>query len=409
MIKNILVVLAGLLLAWAAWSNAKGNVVMRQRPDLALGSVGLGDYPAARLAETQMARNTAKLTPKTIASMAQNSLRVQPINSPALRLLVSGVARADSGNGNPFALLFLSNRVSRRDVATQLLLVEYYVSREDAGQVIDHYDSAMRVSSDIQPVLFPVLADALQGTNIQQALAPVIKGSPSWLPNFVYFVIGSGKNSANLANAIMVAGGLPKQPILYRNLETQILGALANAKDFEDLRTYYRSLQGADIRVFNTADFSSTSLDTRFLPLTWQTYATPSVSATIENGENSGQKVMNIQVSSGERAIAARKLLFLAPGKLHVSINYEFLDPGSDALATLTLECLNADLPPTIWQMEFRAALGARQAHGVANVPEKCTAQTLSINAAGGSASQGMQMRVDGISLKSIGSDKAIF
>ena len=406
MVNRILVVVIGLSLAWAAWSNAKGNVAIRQKPDMALGSVGLGDYPAARLAETQMIRNPRRFSAQAVVALARDSLRAQPVNSTALRLLVT---LRGSGNGNPVALLFLSNRISRRDVATQMSLAQYYVSQEDAVRVIYHYDSAMRVSSDVEPVLFPVLADALEGTNIQQALAPAIRRGPRWLPNFVYFVIGSGKNIANLANAIMASGGLPKQPTLYRNLETQILGALATSKDFEVLRTYYRSLSGSDVGIFKSADFSTTNTEARFLPLSWQTYATTTVSATMEGSEDPQQKQLNIQVSSGERGIAARKLLFLTPGKALVSISYEFLEPGSDASATLTLDCLNADLTPTIWQMELRAVPGARKAQSVASVPGECSAQNLSINVAGGGASQGMQMRIHGISLRLVGSNPENF
>ena len=261
----------------------------------------------------------------------------------------------------------------------------------------------MRVSSDVEPVLFPILAGALEARNIQLALAPSIRRSPRWLPNFVYFVVGSGKNIGNLANAIMVAGGLPKQPDLYRNLETQILGALANARDFEVLQAYYLSLKGADISVFKSASFSNANTDPRYVPLAWQAYATPSVSTTMEYSGNARQKGMSIQVSSGERAIAASKLLFLASGKTLVSINYEFSEPGSDASTKFTLECLDADLPKTIWQLEIKATPGANKAEGVASVPENCAVQNLTINAAGGTASQGMQMHVVGISLKQSG------
>ena len=260
----------------------------------------------------------------------------------------------------------------------------------------------MRVSLEVEPVLFPILADALEGRNIQLALVPSIRRSPRWLANFVNFVIVSGKNSGNLADAIMVAGGLPKEPELYRTLETQILGTLANAKNFETLQAYYESLNGADKRIYNSTDFSSVNTDARFSPLTWQPFSTTTITSMFDRDAHTPQKQLTIQISGGERANAARKLLFLTPGRKAVAIRYEFIDPGKDASATITIECANSDTIPLIWQMEINAVSGAQTKSSVAVIPEKCPAQYVKINVAGGSASQGMQLVARNISLLAI-------
>ena len=399
LIKHVAALVASAILAWAAWSNALGNVTMLRQPEFALGAVGLGDYPAARLAETKMIRSPRRFNPQTLAALARSSLKAQAINSTALRLLAVE-PKSNDGVKKSAALLFLSSRVSRRDVGTQLALVEFYVSKEDARHTIYHYDSAMRVSNEVEPVLFPILADALEGSNIQQALALSIKSSPRWLPSFIGYVVGRSKNSTGLANAIMLAGGLPKQPEAYRSLETQILGALASAKEFTMLRSYFLSLSGADSGIFQIGEFTSNNTDGRFLPLTWQTFGSSMVSVRFESEDHSHQKKLDVEISADERAIAARKLLFLSAGQRRVSINYEFLDRGKDASAMLTLECLDAPATQVIWQMDLRAVSGVQRKSGVSSIPEKCVAQYLAVNVAGGSANDGMRLLVTGISIK---------
>lgn len=371
---------------------------MGGQPEMALGAFGLGDYPAARHAETQMIRNPRRFNPPALAALARDSLKAQSINSTALRLLAVEPKASDGVNKSE-ALLFLSNRVSRRDVATQLALVQFYVSKGDAPHTIYHYDSAMRASSDVESVLFPILAEALEGRNIQEALVPSIRSSPRWLPTFIGYIVGNGKNSADLANAIMVAGGLPKQPEYYRGLETQILGALATTKDFETLRTYYLSLPGADSGVFKLGEFTKTNTDDRFLPLIWQTFSSSIVSAAFEGDAHSRQKTLHVEISAGERTMAARKLLFLAAGQRLVTINYEFLEAGKDASAMLSLECLNSGASSVIWQMDLKAVSGVQTMSGAASVPEKCIAQYMAVNVAGGSANDGMRLLVRGISI----------
>ena len=149
-------------------------------------------------------------------------------------------------------------------------------------------------------------------------------------------------------------------------------------------------------------NFTTTNTDARFSPLTWQSFESTTLSSIFEGDTRARQKQLTIQISAGERANAARKLLFLTPGQKIVAISYEFLDPGKDASATLTLECANSDTMPTIWQMDIAAVLGAQTKSSVADIPEKCSAQYLKINVAGGSASQGVQLVVKSIFLNSV-------
>ena len=100
LIKPTLAVFVGIMVAWAAWSNALGNVMMWRQPETALGTVGLGDYPAARLVEIQMIKSPRSFNSQALADLARGSLRTQPVNSTALRLLAT--ASKTSGDERTF-------------------------------------------------------------------------------------------------------------------------------------------------------------------------------------------------------------------------------------------------------------------------------------------------------------------
>ena len=64
-----------------------------------------------------------------------------------------------------------AERVSRRDLANELLLIEATARHDDVATTLTHFDRALLVYPDANQQLFPVLSRALSDPQIRAALA----------------------------------------------------------------------------------------------------------------------------------------------------------------------------------------------------------------------------------------------
>src|SRR3546814_1290750 len=68
-------------------------------------------------------------------------------------------ARGDQAKGE--RLLAYSQKLSRRDLRTQLMAIELAVAQGDISGALRHYDIALRTKKNAPELLFPVLTSAL--------------------------------------------------------------------------------------------------------------------------------------------------------------------------------------------------------------------------------------------------------
>jgi hypothetical protein len=119
-------------------------------------------------------------------SLAQQSLRDEPLNPRAVRLLHSA-QQLDKKKASANALLALADRITRRDVLTQILLIEANVEKDDIGATLKHYDTALTTSIEARDILFPILAEAMSDQSILTHLAKVFKNERPWRMGFLYY------------------------------------------------------------------------------------------------------------------------------------------------------------------------------------------------------------------------------
>jgi hypothetical protein len=115
----------------------------------------------------------------------------------------------------------------------------------------------------------------------------------------------------------------------------------------------------------------------------WQLLVTPEINPQIEATPNTKQFQMHVSISSGARALTARKLLFLDPGAYTLNIAYEPRSPQSESglVVDWQLRCLNGKSSETIWRNDQRLLGKAEQF----SIPTSCEAQSLDLTLAGGS------------------------
>ena len=176
-------------LAYEATVSAIANVTRSSAPERALRAQPRDALAKANLASLLLLTNANESRIRTRATdLAKQSLAALPLNPVALRI----VALSQELNGQNSAAirsLRLSERLSRRDAATQLMLIENEVQRGSVEGALHHYDQVLRTNPDMGQLLFPVLAGAGSGENPDPAFIRLFRSDPPWLSQFVAWSI----------------------------------------------------------------------------------------------------------------------------------------------------------------------------------------------------------------------------
>lgn len=386
------------VIAAASFSNVRGSVELMANPELAYGRLGWSSFAAGRIADQVLIEQPNAAGLGEAARLARKSLEAQVLNAQALRVL--GVAADREGqSARALTLMKLSDQLSRRDLGTQVWLVNHNVALNDATESLRHYDTLLRASTEIQPVLFPILQRALGEPSIRAAFAPYIRSGAPWLPNFIAFQISSSADPSNVANAIIAAGGLPSQPDFYRGLEGQLLTQLADTRHFDTLRTFYSRLRGAQPDVLSSAAFTSSTTDQRFAPMTWKISEAATITSAFETDQSQKGLALHVIAGTGQRGPASSKLILLPPGhyRLTSALNFIHHGVGSGLLWNVRCASTNSDLP---LKDVGRALYVAAVEFDVTNV---CGAEQLALIASGGDPADGSETYVRDVSLVRLG------
>ena len=136
------------------------NIVREVRPDLALGMMPFDARAKAKSAERLSA--SPRATPAQLREarrLATEALDRDPTIASAWRTL-GLVSTLRNRPGAAAGFFHTSERISRRDVPTQLWLIEEAVARNNIPAVLHHYDVALRTSRASHPLLLLILIAA---------------------------------------------------------------------------------------------------------------------------------------------------------------------------------------------------------------------------------------------------------
>lgn len=393
LVWRALVVIVCAAAAWGSCLSAIVNITADSNPAFALQL--MSKDPTALAAEVDTNLSEPGIDRRALLSKSRGammSVSGQAINARGVRqlaLFADVKGKTDAAR----ALMKVSAKLSRRDFAAQLWLIEDGVRADDIVSTMAHYDVALRVSAESPAILHPILNAALADETVQRAFVPYLRTNPPWLGSFLSFAIASGSSSTAVAETVMKAGRLP-DTAGYRALNTQLLQQLAAKGAFVEMFRYYGRLRGADQRVITSTAFDALNTTQEYVPITWQTLSSPGIDAIFEAPESSGKRQLRVIASSGERAPALRKLLGLSPGVYRFSQKTVPVRLANGASAYWQLLCLkNAALSP-IWRSDIDTAEFV--------IPATCAGQYLEYVIAGGSDQDGAEVIVNAVSLSKI-------
>jgi hypothetical protein len=382
----------GLVGAWYATTLALSGVTRIKAPQSALTFVPSDSTALAARADLLFFANPER-PPAAVRTLSLAALHEQAINPRAVRLLgYYADVQGDRAAAEKF--IRTAQRLSRRDAATQLWLIEAEARENDTKQALVHYDIALRTKPDTQTILFPRLLNAIEDQEIRTALKPYIRAKNGWGGNFLFFANANSKNLPVLADLVVETGGLVDRESA-KSQELGLLGRLVGEKYFADARRLFLQMPGAKPARMTSAAFDPSDRDSRFGTMGWQLIDDPDAGGGFTGKAGDKQVKLSLFANSGTTRPVATKLLYLRPGSYLFSARLANLDRGEGGFLRWQLRCPSDASGAPLWTIDsINASLRATFA-----VPANCPVQFLDLIASGGKGQTGLEATVAAVSL----------
>jgi hypothetical protein len=178
---------------YVATSFSVAQVAARVNPEFAYRLAPYDGRIAARIASAITDGEADPAERVRADALAREALRLDPTAVTALSALgVDADIRSDHQGARQ--LFGQANRLSRRDLKTQLWEIEDAVGRGDVPEALRAYDIALRTHPYLADILFPVLVGASADQSIRQQLVRTLAARPAWGADFVNFVAAGAVN-----------------------------------------------------------------------------------------------------------------------------------------------------------------------------------------------------------------------
>ncbi len=327
-----------------------------------------------------------------IAAAAKDVLRRNPLDVMAMRQLgvLADLDRAGSGRG----YIALAERISRRDLTTELLSIEDAATYgdADAAATLRHYHHALSVYPLAKAEVMPFISSLLGEPEIRQAL--IAYADQPWLRDFAVNAVEYDVSPAALSDFYADMAGKMPQAELQKGAMRLVRWLVSN-NEYVALQSYAGRIPGLAGNAFSPIGLTVTTSDARYMPLSWALINEATISAQADGG------VLLVRVEPGTTAAAATRLTMFAPGE------YEFVQ-------TLAAEA-DAPLARTEWQVTCPGdprnhlvqepapqTSGPGQQRARLSIPAGCAAQFWRLQAAAESSQLASAVRISGLSLNTL-------
>jgi hypothetical protein len=352
-----------------AYSLAPGNGRIAAR----LSEVLFGDEedPANRVRATRLAQSALRQDPTAVAAVATLGL--------------DAVLRDDQAAAE--ALFTYSQRLSRRDLRTQLWAIQEAVARENVHDALRHYDIALRTKANASELLYPVLAAALPDRNIRVELVKRLATRPLWADSFIHYAARNGPDPR--ITAALFRGLQDARVPVPEAASNTLVNTLLAAEDFAEAWSYYSAFRaGATRQMSRDPDFKA-MLDTP-VAFDWVARNAVGISTVIQPGATNG--VFDFSVSPSAGGVLLQQMQMLPEGTYAFEGQSMGIDQPAGSRPYWLLSCLKGRVE--LGRLDVpNSSQAAGRFTGRFTVPAECPVQVLtfvarSSNAVGGVTGQ---------------------
>lgn len=384
---------AAALFGYWAFSTALANVYAATDAPLALALATDNGRIRAQLARQQLAEDPAsRESQRAAATNARLALAAEPTAAAAASTL-GLVAQLEGAPALARARFGYAERLSRRDLSTELWLIEAAVERGDIAQALRHYDIALRTQNGADEILFPVLTQASRDPAIADGLVQTLRQRPYWAAGFLKYL---GDNSGDAAATARFFQRLARERVTVpEGAQSAIIAKLVAAQRYDAAWDYYASLRpGADRRRSRDPGFAA-----EFklpAPFDWLVSTDPAFSVALQGG--AGQGSLSFAAPPSVGGVLVQQLQLLPPGRYRLEGRGTGVDQAPGERPYWTVRCLG-DGRELLRLAIPNAGDGGGRFAGRLVVPTGCVAQWLTLNARPSNATAGLSGEIDHLSL----------
>jgi hypothetical protein len=301
-----------------------------------------------------------------VGSNALAALRTAPLDAIAMRQLgmVAASQRADAGSAHWAA----AERITRRDLSGQILLIEKSAQNGDIAAALAHYDRALLTYPASSQQLYPVLAKALSDPEIRSGLR--IYAKRPWTLDFLGKAIELGGDPEAVTGMIADARAqlAPRDTQL---LVTTLIGQLVARGRYAAVRDLARQMPARASRAIDQIALSPATSDPQLAPLTWTFVNDGSFETALD-----GKGGLAVRIASERSGAIAQRVTLLAPGRYEFTQVVSYASGTPHAALSWNVGCLGDASSRPIWQQQLPLAEGDTTYRSAFAVPEDCTAQS---------------------------------
>lgn len=304
-----------------------------------------------------------------IRAHARAALLRSPLDAAAMRQLAM-LADLERPQDAP-RLVLLAERISRRDLMTQLYLLDEAAARGDIPATLRHYDRALVVQPQARAALYPALAHAMADPSARLAIRAYARRQ--WFKNFVPNAVAQGAPpQAMIALLAEVRPHMPRSE--YEDLATLLLGQLVSDGHLAEASELAAQVQGNRFNALGSIEFSEATADRRLGPFAWGLQNDEAVETELY-----GRDEIRVSIAPARSALAAERVTVFPPGE------YEFLQEltydAATPRATLTWEARCGGNATPLWKQRLPTAPGRVIYRALLSIPDSCSGQTWRITA----------------------------
>ena len=134
-----------------------------------------------------------------------------------------------------------SQHLSRRDLITQLWLIENAVAQGEIPEALRHYDIALRANRGAEDLLFPVLTAASGDNKIAPELIQLLRTKPPWINHFIAYAARNTKDTAATAKLFLALHNAGVTVSEYPS--ASLINRLVAGKQFDTAWNYYSAIR----------------------------------------------------------------------------------------------------------------------------------------------------------------------
>lgn len=306
---------------------------------------------------------------RKVARSARAALREEPLDPIALRSLALAFATSDQIQAQ--RLLDLAHRVSRRDTATEMALLDRAVMHGDYRAAFAHVDHALSVNPESGEPLFVPLAAILTDPRARAELSR--HAARPWFTRYLAAALGTSAVTGEAARLLLEARvdlSDPQDPTLAR-----ALGQLASVGRHELARQLVHDLAGIDQASFAAFGLSAFTLDQRLVPYAWRL---PSGSARA--GWTDGRGI-DFELEPEARAILLERLTTLSAGRYALIQEIGEAGAGTAPLLSWELACRAPGVDARAWAQPVPLGQRLVRYRSAVTIPAGCDTQVWRLRA----------------------------